>query len=322
MKKAKKLTKSERNEISILREKGYGIREIGRALNRSPGTISEELKRNRVRGVYDSRKAHEKARARKKRGKAGWRKLNQNNELRSYVIETLKEGWNPDEIAGRMKKEKQPFYVSKTAIYSWLRTSRGERYCEHPYSKRKRVKRRKTVKTKRQIIPNRTGVERRNAGANNRTRYGHWESDAVASGKNGSGSLAVSQERKTRYGVMTLCETMSPREHGACHRTIVDEHNVLSMTFDNGIENAHHEQLQIPTFFADPYASWQKGGVENFNKMIRRYVPEGSDISLFSQKEITAIQNNINNKPRKILGYATSRELAEAAGIITSGCSD
>ena len=319
MKKAKKLTKSERNEISILRERGYGVREIGRALNRSPGTISEELKRNKVRGVYDSDKAQHKAYVRKRKGKAGWRKINQHNELRIYVITKLKEGWNPDEIAGRMKKEKQPFYASKTAIYDWLRTSRGERYCEYLYSKRKRIKKRKTPNTKRQIIPNRVGIERRKAGANNRTRYGHWESDAIVTGKGGSGSLSVSQERKTRYGVITACATMSPREHSTAHQSVINKHTVHSMTFDNGIENAHHEQLKTSAFFADTYASWQKGGVENLNKMIRRYVPKGSDISLLSQQEITVIQNKLNDKPRKILGYATSRELAEAAGIISRG---
>ena len=290
-------------------------------MNRSPSTISEELKRNKVRGVYDSGKAHQKAYVRKRKGKAGWRKINQDKELRRYVIKHLKDGWNPDEIAGRMREDQQPFYVSKTAIYGWLRTSRGERYCQYLYTKRKHVKLRKVSKEKRTIIPNRVGIQARNAGADNRTRFGHWEVDAVVSGKHGSGALSVSQERKSRYSVLKKCTSMSPTEHGTVHQEVPKHHKVISMTFDNGIENAHHEVLHdegVKTYFAAPYASWQKGGVENLNRMIRRYIPKGSDISMFSHQEITSIQNNLNHKPRKILGYRTPYEVALAAGVITS----
>ena len=112
---------------------------------------------------------------------------------------------------------------------------------------------------------------------------------------------------------------MSPTEHSKAHQRIVKTHKVLSKTFDNGIENKYHEQLHefnIDTFFCDPYSSWQKGSVENVNKMIRRYIPKGTDISKISKKKIRCIEDKINKKPRKILGYRTALEVSESAGVI------
>lgn len=319
MKKAKKLSQNERDRIAILfNEEKRKLREIARTIGRVVSTISYEIKKNSTNGIYDSTKAHRKARLSKRKGKHGYRKIEKFPKLKKYIIEKLKLGWNPDEISGRMKLDKEPFYVSKSGIYEWLRTSRGERYCKHLYSKRKRVKKRKP-KTKRKIIPNRVGIELRNNGANNRSRYGHWEDDAVVSGRNGSGSLSVSYERKARLVCITKCKSMSPKEHLKAHKKIIGVYKVLSKTFDNGIENIYHEQLHafnIYTFFCDPYSSWQKGGVENANKMIRRYLPKGTDISKISEKEIQCIENSINKKPRKILGYRTALEIAESAGII------
>src|SRR3989344_8844268 len=116
MQKKPKLSRSERMEISILLDRRYGIREIARALDRSPSSISEEIKRNPVKGVYDPLKADHKAYVRSRYRRLQWRKINHDDALRTYVIEGLRSHWNPDEIAGRMKKKKLPFYTSKTAI--------------------------------------------------------------------------------------------------------------------------------------------------------------------------------------------------------------
>ena len=92
----------------------------------------------------------------------------------------------------------------------------------------------------------------------------------------------------------------------------------LSITRDNGMENRNHEQLPIPSFFCDPYSSWQKGGVEHANKMIRQYFPKGTDFRTVSQKEVDRVVSIINSKPRKILGYRSALECALKAGIITN----
>ena len=317
MKKGKDLSRAERLEIGILLTKGYSHRVIGQSLERSHNTISYEVKKNSVRGQYHPLKAQAKARLRKRMRRLDWSKIEQFPELKRLIIEKLEEHCNPDEIAGWLKRTKQP-YVSKTAIYDWLRTTRGNRYCRLLYSQRHYVKRRQGKKTKKVFIPNRVGVERRMAGANNRTRYGHLESDTVVGKKGTPGGLKTGYERKSRLILAQKVKTMRPAEHVQAEKKMFAGLKALSVTRDNGIENRDHEQVGIPSFFCDPYSSWQKGGVENANKMLRRYFPKGTDFRTVSQQKIDRAITIINNKPRKILGYRSSLEVAREAGIIKS----
>jgi len=315
MRKYTKLSKPERSEIMILYGKGYSMRKIAIALERSPNTISYEIKKNSVCGEYKAQKADRKAHVRKRMSKFQWKKINEDEDLRTYIIEKLQEGLNPDEIAGRMRLEKKEFSTSKTAIYDWLHSGRGNQYCKHLYSKRYRKKKR-VNKTRRVMIPDRVSITERPVGAENRSRYGHWEEDTVVSGRQGSGALAVMIERKSRYVVIRKLSSMSAVEHVHLLKGLCEDLKVLSVTFDNGIENKQHQKLGIPTYFCDPYSSWQKGSVENLNKMIRQYIPKGSDISTFSDEYVHWIQNRINKKPRKILGYRSAQEVAMMEGII------
>src|SRR3989344_3668064 len=134
------LTRAERLEIEILLEKGYSRRAIARALERGHNTVSYEIRTNSVGGRYSALKAHAKTRVRKRYRKFQHSKLNTDLDLQRVVIKKLEWHWNPDEVSGWLKRVKKHGYVSKTAIYDWLRTARGERYCEHLYSKRKRAK--------------------------------------------------------------------------------------------------------------------------------------------------------------------------------------
>src|SRR3989344_4549175 len=144
MAKKSKLSLSERLEIEILLGKGYSLRSIARCLCRSPNTISYEVETNGGILGYRARLADQYARTRKKDTRREWSKIEHCGELKSYIIEKLEAHWNPDEIAGRMKKEKKLWYASKTAIYEWLRSIEGQQYCKHLYTKRytkkKRVK--------------------------------------------------------------------------------------------------------------------------------------------------------------------------------------
>jgi len=309
------LVRAERLEIGILLEKEYSLRAIAGALGRSPNTISYEIRKNSVLGRYDPLKADAKARVRKHYRKLEWSKINENPALEKKVIEKLKAHCNPDEIAGWLKRVKKYGYVSKTAIYEWLRTSRGERYCDHLYSKRKRVKKRRP-KAKRVLIPNRIGIAKRSQGATHRSRAGHWERDTVMGRKGTRGGLATAQERKTRLVRVQKVVSMQPSEHAAIDSQLFAEVKALSVSRDNGIENRNHEQLPIPSFFCDPYSSWQKGGIENANKMLRRYFPKGTDFSEVSQDEIDRAVQLINEKPRRVLGYRSSLEEAVRLGII------
>ncbi|MEI8175070.1 MAG: IS30 family transposase [bacterium] len=315
MRKAKKIKKAERDEIFILLEKAYSIRSIARALGRSPNTVSYEIKNNSTDGKYDPRKADKKARVSLRNRRFQWRKINKDKELKKYIMQGLKDHWNPDEISGRMKEEKKPFYTSKTAIYEWLRTARGNKYCKYLYSERY-YKKKRVKKTERVMIPDRVSIDMRSLGAENRSRYGHFEKDAVCSGKNGKGSLAVMQERKSRYVDAKKVSGFSGKLHNEAIMEMKKNKKILSLTYDNGIENRYHKKLGIPSYFCDPYSSWQKGGVENANKMIRRYIPKKTNLSKISQEYLDEIILKINNKPRKILGYRSSLEVARASGVL------
>lgn len=320
MKKRKKLSKEERLELAILKEKGYSVRSIASVMNRSPSTISRELRRNvfAKERRYDPRRASHKAYVRKKYSRFEWKKINKDKELKAFVIQKLAEHWNPDEISGYMRRKNLPFYASKSAIYEWLYSTYGLPYCRHLYSKRY-VKKKRKPKTERAIIPNRIGIERRFSGANNRTRYGHLEVDTVVSGKRGKGALLVAKDRKSRYVRIRKLLSMRPEETAGMIREIKGRQKTLSATFDNGIENRDHGKLGIPTFFCNPYSSWQKGGVENANKMIRRYIPKGSDISKVPEERIREIEMIINKKPRKILGYRSAYDVMIEKRLLKTG---
>jgi IS30 family transposase len=211
MKQATKLSRVERLELSILLGKGHSLRSIARAMGRSPNTISAEVKRNMVCGVYDPHKAQHKAYVRKKYSRFQWKRINHDRELRTFITDKLKKHWSPDAIAGYMEREQFPYRVSKNTIYRWLYSTQGVPWCRYLSSQRYRRKPRKT-QTKRTMIPNRVSLSRRPTGADTRSRYGHWEVDTVVSGKRGRGALCVMVERKSRYIDSRLLGSMRPSD--------------------------------------------------------------------------------------------------------------
>ena len=317
MTKKPKLKLVDRLEIKILLEKGYSLRAIARSMDRGHNTISYEIEVNGGVFGYNPQNAHQYAQTRKKDSKLQWKKIEENPPLKAFIVEKLELHWNPDEIAGYMRRKKMKMFVSKNSIYRWLYSPRGQPYCHLLYSQRYHKKKR-VKKTERVMIPDRIGIEARFLGANNRTRYGHWEDDTIVSRKGCSGGLSVSCERKARLVVATKVTSMSTAEHMDAIQKCVKKYKTLSITFDNGIENKQHESLGVPTFFCEPYSSWQKGGVENANKMIRRYFPKCTNFRTVSQKKVDEVVFLINNKPRKILGYKTALEVSRASGIINS----
>jgi transposase, IS30 family len=320
--KYKGLSDAERSEISILKKRGCGVREIAQALGRSPNTVSYELKQNSVDGIYDPLKAKQKSRVSRRSRRYQQHKIERNTALRAYVVAGLESGWNPDEISGAMKQTKQPFYVGKTVIYDWLYSSYGQPYCQYLPSAHYKPKRQKAKATERVMIPDRVSITGRPLGATNRTRYGHWEGDTVVSGKRtgGKAALAVCQERKTRLIGATLIPDLRPVSFAEATTALLADKKSLSLTLDNGIENKQHRSITDATgakvFFCDPYSSWQKGGVENANKMLRRYLPKGCDLGKFDQVFVDAVVDRLNKKPRRVLGYKSALQLAYEKGVI------
>ena len=314
------LVQEDRDRIQALRDAGTKQKEIAKILKVDPGTISREIARNRRKyrkkriiknkhARYEAGAANHKAYVRRKYAKYQGKKINENKDLRRYIIKTLRWHWNPDEISGRMQRDHEPFYASKTAIYEWLRTVYGQRYCPYLYSKQYYAKKRRGKAPKRHMIPHRIGIEQRPLGAANRTRYGHFESDTMVSRKSAA-SLAVIYERKAKYIDARKIPSLAP---GSFNAGIMDMRKnlsrVLSFTFDNGIENKRHGELGAATYFCDPYSSWQKGGVEHANKMIRRYIPKGVDIGNYSDEDVMKMIARVNGKPRKSLNYKTANEV-------------
>jgi len=321
-KRYRHLGQYDRDRLQALRDEGVRQKEIARILGVDPATISREIARNRRKyrkkkkiknrnARYEAGVADHKAYVRRKYAKYQGMKIAEDKALRSYVVKKLKKRWGPDEIAGRMKRDNEPFFASKTAIYAWLRTVHGQRWCPCLYSKRYYARRRHGKAKKRQLIPHRIGIEHRPLGATNRTRYGHYEGDTMVSGKKpgSTAALSVVSERKAKYLDARKIPNMKPGSHGAAVRDMIERKKILSMTYDNGIENTTHEALSVPAFFCDPYSSWQKGGVENGIRMIRRFIPKGVDINRYSDDDIRRIIEILNAKPRKSLGYQTPYEV-------------
>lgn len=316
------LTQMDRDRLEALRDAGTTQKEVAKILKVDPSTISREIARNRRKyrkkknvknkhARYEADVAEHKAYVRRKYAKYQGKHINETKALKTYIIGKLKQHWNPDEIAGRMRHDRESFYASKTAIYEWLRTARGSRYCRYLYSGRYYIKKRRGGVAKKTLIPHRIGIEHRPQGATNRTRYGHYEGDTMVSGKK-TGSkkaLSVLYERKAKYIDAKKIENLRPRSNNKAIAQMQSEVVVKSITMDNGIENTKHKELGVSTYFCNPYSSWQKGGVENANKMIRRFIPKKSDIGDYSDYYVKMVVDILNNKPRKSLQYKTANEV-------------
>jgi IS30 family transposase len=321
------LSNAERSEISILLKRECSLREIAQALGRSPNTVSYEVKTNSVGGVYDPLKAKAKSRASRRSRRYQWRKIEHHPELRAFIIEKLSppNHWSPDSITGYLKHEQTELpTVGKDQIYAWLYSAYGQPYCQHLLSKRYRPKRRNKHKTERVMIPDRVSITERPEAVEDRKQAGHWEGDTIVSGKrtHSKAALAVAQERTTRLIGARLIPNLKPESFTVAAAAMLANKQVYSLTLDNGIENKQHKGIQsadgapIPVFFCDPYSSYQKGGVENANKMLRRYLPKGCDLNSYTQAQVDDFVARINSKPRRCLGYKSALQLAEEKGII------
>ena len=308
-------TSAERLEISILLKKGYSHRDIARELGCSQPSISREINRNSVHNLYDPRQAKVKARIRRRYSKYQGMKVRERPDLQKFIIRKMKAGWTPDEIAGRLKTTggKLP-YISAKGIYKWLYSVHGQKYCPLLCSRQLKPKKRRP-KTERSMIPSRIGIEKRPEEANNRTEYGHAETDTAVSGKRHDSrqSLAVLHERKARYVRLRKIPNMKPTSMTRALKTMAKDLMLHSITYDNGIENRDHESvavaLKIKTFFCNPYHSWEKGGVENTIGRIRRYIPKGSNLADYSDRDIAKIEHWLNHTPRKCLNWKTPHEI-------------
>lgn len=301
----------------MLLKKKYSHREIADVLGRDHTTVDREITQNSVKGKYNPQKASHKAYVKRKYSKYQGMKIHHDDALENYVKKKLRKRWSPEEISGRLKQvDTQMTYVSSRAIYKWCYSVWGQRYCKYLPKQRYYRRKRRGKKTKRTLIPNRKGLAERPEAANARSEFGHYESDTFVSGKKHKVKASVSAlvERKSRYTKLRKIRNLKPAVTVRAIKHMSHELVQFSTcTFDNGIENTHHEELQralrIDTFFCDPYSSWQKGTIENTIGRVRRFIPKGANLNDYSARDLQRVETWLNVTPRKCLSYKTPEEV-------------
>jgi IS30 family transposase len=310
------LSLKERCKIAELQQAGHSLRQIAAALDRSPSSVSRELKRNRGAQVgYKPVYAQEQAAARRWKGS----RLERNAELRDLVLDRLSRGWSPEQIAGRLDRAKAAARISHESIYRFIydqirRTNDGSWRLYLPRAKYKRGRRRPS-RSADSLIKGRVSIALRPAEVELRHTFGHWEADLMLFTAPGQAVL-VSQERKSRA-------VLSARQPGkaalpTAQRLVawleaIDPQLRKTITFDNGTEFAQHlmlvDRLGLQTFFCDPHSPWQKGTVENAIGRLRRFLPRYTNISTLDDDAFNACIAAYNSTPRKCLAFQTPAEV-------------
>lgn len=308
----KHITKDERNQISILVKKGFSQRDIAKALHKDHSSIGREIKRNSVRDVYDPGKAHYKSRVRRRRAKYQNMKINQSPEFVAYLEQKLKMDWTPEQVTGRWNRQQaEGKHFSFKAVYKYLYSLYGQRLCKYLPSKRYKRRKRAGKKNKRLPVKNRVSIDKRPKSANLRLRFGDFEGDVLGSKRTTSQRLPALVERQTRKLLAVKVHRLKNAMDGFKQLLKPYHDSVKSVTFDNGPENARHLELQklgIKTYFCDPFASWQKGTVENTLGRLRRFIKKRSSLSQYSDQDIQDYIERMNNTPRKCLNFQTPNE--------------
>lgn len=310
-----RLTKVERCKIEALYNSGMRASKIANELGRSKSTITRELARNSEDGVYRHDLAQEKTLERKK--SCGKSKLL--DEHWQFVRVLLRQKWSPEQISSWLRDNSSiGFYVSDEWIYQYIKNDRengGDLYTElrrggRPY---------KNKRAYRGHIKERVSIDSRPEIVDKRLRIGDWEVDSVI-GKGHQSSIVTLVERVSRY---TTIIKVNSKESFEVARAIVDRVKKLSlpihtMTGDNGTEFSDHkkiaQELGIAFYFTHPYSSWEKGTNENTNGLIRQYFPKGTDFNKISDEVIRDVEDELNNRPRKCLGFKKPAEILKLKG--------
>lgn len=318
MVRREKLTDIDRDQIAVLVSRGFGVREIGRALDREHSTILREIKRNRFGQNYVAIHAQHLAEDRK--SNAGKRHPLKDSQTYTYTLEKLRQGWSPEQIAGRLEFDWGRKIICHETIYQFIykKALKEDRLWEYLPRKQKRRRKKYGRKSQRVRIPDRVSIHERPEEINNRTEIGHWEGDTVE-GKGHVDGIHTEVERVSRYFMAKKVLNITGEETIAVQMELFETLPTKvrrSTTLDNGRENHLHKRLEklgMKTYFADPYTSWQRGTNENTNGLLRRYLPKKTSFKNLSQEELDDIVQEINNRPRKVLQYKTPLEILSGA---------
>lgn len=305
------LTMEERYTVEKMSQASCSNKVIAKVIGRNKSTVGRELKRNVSMRGYRHKAAHRKALERR----LGKSEVKFDDSMRERVENKIREKWSPEQVEGRFKAEGIPV-VSHQRIYEHVREDKLNGGDLHKSLRQGSKKRRKRYGTKdrRGKIKDRVDIDQRPKIVDAKERIGDWEGDTIVGGER-KGAVVTLVERKSKYLLMEKVEK-------ADSETVADavvgigkphEERFETITYDNGREFAAHATvaaaLCVAVYFAKPYHSWERGVNENTNGLIRQYIPKKAMLSGYSKEEIRTIQDAINNRPRKTLGYLTPHEV-------------
>ena len=312
------LTPSERGQLHALYREGKSQTYMADCLGRHRSTISRELRRNGRGNRYNAPRAQRQYHQRREWCRPAQKQTHR--MLWRYVIDKLIEGWPPEAIAGRLPLEFLDDATMRISYETIYRTLYSDKRCHYlikylPQARPKRRKRGQGKTSRGPSIPNRVGIEQRPAIVEERSRFGDWEGDTIV-GAGQQGYLVTLVDRTSR---LLVCRKVDTKHADLVAQTVIHALEempiswVKTITFDNGSEFAGHEKMAeaLPTsiYFAAPYSSYQRGTNENTNGLIRRYLPKGTPFGGLTDQQVRQIEEDLNNRPRKILGYQTPYEV-------------
>lgn len=315
--KYKQLQPEDRMTIASLKQQNYSVGEIARVLGRSTSTVSRELARNSQQGHYASASAQQSSQQRRCHGRPA-RKLDPQSVLFGVVHTLLCSHWSPEQIAlalARQHPKGHELRVSHETIYNCIYAQpvgelRKELIACLRQARNKRMPRSKG-QDRRGQIPDMLSIHVRPPEIADRQFPGHWEGDLIK-GEGNASAVGTLVERTSR--LLMLVKLPHPKPASAANVLQAFTDKLLSiakpmrqtLTYDQGKEMALHKQLTINTgmavYFCDPHSPWQRGSNENTNGLVRQYLPKGTDLSVYTQEQLDAIADEINNRPRKGLG--------------------
>ena len=323
------LSMGEREEISRGVAAGASLRSIAAQLRRSPSTVSRELRRNGGHRGYRAATADRRAWDRALRPKAC--KLARHDELRQLVAARLEENWSPEQIAGWLKHtypDDEGHQVSHETIYrSLFVQARGvlkKDLQEHLRSGRaiRRSRHASSKSDQRGSLVDAISIRERPASVEDRAVPGHWEGDLLCGSSNSY--IVTLVERHSRY---VMLAKVANRDSSSVITALIEQARRLpdellkSLTWDRGKEMAQHKRFTLATdaavYFCDPQSPWQRGSNENTNRLLRQYFPKGTNLGVHSQERLDEIARQLNQRPRKTLGYKTPAERFEACVATT-----
>ena len=323
------LSLAERTTIADLHRAGVSVRGIAQELGRAASTVSRELRRNvDDRGRYLPATAQRLTTERQSRASSRTRRLTRDEQLYAVVAELLGKRWSPEQVAYELRvrfPDQLERHLCTESIYQAIYDPRI--VLTRPAKRRRRRRRRRVQGLERRgRLTNMTMIADRPREVNDRVQVGHWEGDCIMGAENRS-AIGTLVERATRFLILIHVPTGQPtaktmRDGVVAALGAVAPHLRQTLTWDQGKELALHQQITARTgtrvFFCDAHSPWQRGSNENTNGLLRDYFPKGTDLANVSPEELQRVADEINDRPRKTLGWARPADLITHAAAKTA----